>query len=407
LMGGEVGVDSTPGVGSTFWFTARLQRGHGIMPAVTARAEGNTEIRLRQTHAGARILLAEDNEINREVALEQLHAVSLVVETAVDGYEAVEKARINTYDLVLMDIQMPHMDGLEATRAIRALPGWQSRPILAMTANAFSEDRHGCLEAGMDDFISKPVDPEVLYATLLKWLSNSHLPETSGAPQPVDTREQPAASAESEALLARLATVEGFNVARGLATLHGKAAKYLNLLRSFVALHSNDMMGLEDSLRDCDLTRARHLLHALKGAAATVGAEAISTQAQQMEERLLGKTDADLRDLSVNAEIQAIRAAFGRLDSALACAAHVPPGVQKLTPVAAKELQPVLDELAGLLAQGELAALDLFEQHADELRGIFGQSLALIERQIKQFDFEGASATLGELHPGPGMDSAG
>ena len=407
LMGGEVGVESTPGAGSTFWFTARLQRGHGIMPAVPQQQHDDAESRLRRAHAAARILLAEDNAINREVALEQLHAVSLAVDVASNGREALEQARKQIYDLVLMDIQMPELDGIEATQAIRKLPGWQDVPILAMTANAFSEDRRACLEAGMNDFISKPVDPEVLYSTLLKWLSESHLAETGGAPRQVETREQPAASAESETLLASLSMVEGLNVARGLATIRGKATKYLNLLRSFVALHSNDMTRLEESLRDCDVNRARHLLHALKGAAATVGAEAISMQAQQLEKLLLGKSDADLRDLTFGAEIQTIRAAFVRLDSALACPPNVAPGAPKLTPLDAEALRPVLDELAGLLAQGELTALDVFDRHADALRGYFGLSFVQIERQIKQFDFEAASATLGEFHSGPGADSAG
>jgi two-component system sensor histidine kinase/response regulator len=128
-MGGEVGADSTPGAGSTFWFTARLQRGHGIMPAATVpTTAGDSKAQLRQQHGGARLLLAEDNPINREVALELLHGAGLAVDAAEDGREALGKARTTAYDLVLMDMQMPHMDGLEATCAIRALPGWEKVP---------------------------------------------------------------------------------------------------------------------------------------------------------------------------------------------------------------------------------------------------------------------------------------
>jgi len=168
LMEGKIGVDSTPGSGSHFWFTVRLGKEIGaVTPAPTFIHDPSA---LPAMLAGARILLAEDEPINQEVARSLLEDTGVAVDLAHDGIEAVELARQNAYSAILMDMQMPRLNGIEATRQIRALPAHAATPILAMTANAFDEDRRACLAAGMNDHIAKPVDPAVLYRTLITWL---------------------------------------------------------------------------------------------------------------------------------------------------------------------------------------------------------------------------------------------
>ena len=170
LMGGEVGMESTPDVGSTFWFTTRLARRNGDDRALPTPLEADSDKLLRKRHHGCRVLVVDDDPLNQEVARFLLEDAGLAIDAAEDGLQAICMAEKTDYAIILMDMQMPNLDGVDATRLMRKNPRLQTVPILAMTANAFAEDRTLCLEAGMDDFIAKPFAPELLYSTLLRWL---------------------------------------------------------------------------------------------------------------------------------------------------------------------------------------------------------------------------------------------
>ena len=170
LMGGDVGVISEAGIGSTFWATVRLRRGVDRQPSARSVPSESARELLMQRYSGLRVLVAEDDPINQDVIRFLLEDAGLVPDVANNGQEALERALGGGYAMILMDVQMPVINGLDATRAIRQIPGLSSLPILAMTAGAFDEDRNACLEAGMNDHIVKPVDPDVLYARVLDWL---------------------------------------------------------------------------------------------------------------------------------------------------------------------------------------------------------------------------------------------
>ena len=268
MMGGDAGVVSTPGQGSTFWFTAHLKRGT-TLPLETL-AEGGARIR-----SGAHILLVEDNEINQEVARGLLESVGLVVEVANHGGEALEKMRASAYDLILMDMQMPVMDGLEATRKIREIDTGKSIPILAMTANAFQEDRERCIESGMNGHLPKPVDANYLYATLARWLPEIETAETTDSSAPPETL-MPAKAAS--------ATQIDTNV--GLKYLGGNLPAYQRMLGKFADQHGVDADKLKAALDAGDCATVERIAHSLKGLSATLGATLLSQNAHTLEQQI-------------------------------------------------------------------------------------------------------------------------
>ncbi len=418
LMGGEVGAQSEPGRGSTFWFTARLSRGHGIQPtAPCTEVVANAETALRTYHAGSRILLVEDNAINREVAMELLSGAGLAVDTAENGREAVTMVRTTAYDLVLMDIQMPEMDGREATRVIRSMASKAALPILAMTANVFEEDRQACLEAGMNDFIAKPVDPESLFSTIAKWLpkrvmtgSESNYAGKSNAniqalnnltPPPYETAPSTPVTAEDTVLRAQLAAIEGLDAQTGLRNLRGDATAYLRLLRQLDTTHGEDMRKLSGHFADGKIDEARHLAHTLKGAAGTLSLTHLQETARALEEylhSLKGKGGGEEATRLMNA----VMIDQTNLHDALAHIAEqmVQEPSAEANPV---EAQKILERLSSLLSIDDTTANRLFSESEALLKNTFGSGVEQFGQQIAAFDYSAALAILKSISNSPAL----
>ncbi|TXI79843.1 MAG: response regulator [Flavobacteriales bacterium] len=253
-----------------------------VEPGVAATTEqtvSDLEQRAAEYARGARLLLAEDNPINREVATELLQALGITIDVAGDGAEAVAMASTGGYDLILMDVQMPVMDGLTATRAIRRAATGGSLPIIAMTANAFEDDRQQCLAAGMNDHVAKPVDPARLYETLLHWLP----PPSVRATRTEDAAAARPSEQEDGRLLAALAAVPGLESAAGLKVFRGNAERYRQLLQKFGDGHQDDAERIRAACQAGERDAARHLAHALKGAAAAVAAVSVQRAAAALE----------------------------------------------------------------------------------------------------------------------------
>ncbi len=331
---------------------------------------------------GLRVLLAEDNEINQQIAVELLASVGVSCTVARNGREAVDqltRAPVGTFRLVLMDLQMPEMDGFEATRLIRSLPQYAQLPILAMTAHALDEERERCLAGGMNDHLAKPIDPQALFAALLRWSAEGNggveVPPVAVPPVP-DSGAFPA--------------ITGVDTQDGLARMAGNASLYRRLLRQFASSQPRQWEKLVQALTAAPEEAAR-LLHSLKGLAGNLGAKALQQRAEALERALAGG------DPAVTAQAQealglALHQAVDAIQQTLQGGEEAP--LPSAAPAASPDqLRLQLQRLEALLIASDSEAEDYFgEIRTDLASHLAPADFAALGRAINAFDFDAAQA---------------
>jgi two-component system sensor histidine kinase/response regulator len=313
---------------------------------------------------GCRVLLVEDNDFNQEVAGELLAEAGLAVEIAENGAIAIDKlkaARDGHYDLVLMDMQMPVMDGVTATVELRKHPRFAALPIIAMTANVLSAERQRCLDAGMNDHIAKPIDPDLLFAALARWLK----PRQDGAVAATLPR---AVGADLDLSDLR---IDGLDVPLGLSRVMGKTKLYRDLLGKFARDQAPVPAALKAAVGAGDLATARRLAHTAKGLAGNIGATGLQAQAAELEEAI--------REDQPRVRIEALLAVWSTALGALIAALN-----DRLAPTTQTQIvngtknpsrqDAILRRLAALLESDDSDAVELLEAEADTLRAALGNS---------------------------------
>jgi two-component system, sensor histidine kinase and response regulator len=326
--------------------------------------------------AGARVLVVEDNDLNQEVASELLRDAGLLVDIAVNGAEAVRMVREAAYDIVLMDMHMPVMDGVSATREIRRQDALADLPILAMTANAMDGDRQRCLDAGMNDHVTKPIEPEHLWAALLKWTTRR-------------ARPAPAATGPASVEIVLPEEIAGLDVAAALRRLMGKKALYVSMLRRFVAGQRTTVADVRAALDAGETATAERVVHTTRGVAGSIGAARVGQLALDVERAV--------RDRLPREQVERSLGTLGAsLDELIVAVERALPSTEVVARVAVDDvhLQAVCARLDALLAEGAAEATDVLTENADLLHSAFPGQFERLDSAVASFDFDGALAVL-------------
>lgn len=350
-------------------------------------AQANPAVELEQIR-GARVLIVEDNELNREVALGLLEDAHLSIDTAENGQIAIQMVAEREYDLVLMDMQMPVMDGLDATRALRLKPEFQSLPIIAMTANVMANDRDKCTDAGMNDHLSKPIDPEALFATLLRWIKPRDSGNAPSGPSKSSSAGPDAARPTGDVPL----QISGVDTKTALRRTGGHLKRYEMLLCKFAETKAMD--EIRAALVAGDTSMAQRAAHSLKGAAANLGAMAVAEDAARVETSVgTGQgLESALKSLasSLNDAVNAIRSALPTEPvadlGATSGAADTESVVQ------------LLHRLQKLLKSDDGEAADFILEAKPALsKALNGTEINALSGFVGNFDFDGALKCLSEI----------
>jgi PAS domain S-box-containing protein len=358
---------------------------HG-QPSVSRRRrklqEGDSESLAKL--AGARILLVEDNEINQELALELLSGAGIRAEVANNGQEALDKLARTMYDGVLMDIQMPVMDGYTAAREIRKQARFQELPVIAMTANAMVGDREKALAAGMNDHIAKPLNVADMFTTMARWI-------TPAKPGEVTTRPP-----QEESTLPRLPAIEGIDAEAGLATCNGNETLYRKLLAQFADANRAFGPSFEQAAMGNDPGAALRLAHTLKGVAASIGAQEVSVAAGKLE--LACRNDAPPAEQTLC--LQQVLAALGPVINSLDAASDLASGLPGTPDDGAVDVPQTLARLRQALEDFDTASRDIAAALFETARGSAMEApVSALIGQIDNFDFSAALETLCDHEP--------